>query len=89
LNLLVFDDKLEVIFPDFIDLTHKYTVLLKKNYPILNSIKYKISHDFKSKAILNTLPCTFCPVFIECQIDNIINPKECPYMNDFLKLFEV
>ncbi len=86
---MVFDDKLEVIFPEFLDLTHKHTILLKKNDPMLNNLKYKVARDYKPKAILNTIPCTYCQVYKECQLDNIINPKDCPFLNDFLKLFDV
>jgi DNA-directed RNA polymerase III subunit RPC6 len=88
INLLVFDDKIEVIFPDIsYGSCSKLTVLLKKNDPILNSLKYKISGNYQVKSIMNQVPCTYCPVFKECQIDNLINPKDCEHMLKYLKLF--
>lgn len=89
LNLMVFEDKLDVIFAERNETDqHKHTMLLKKNDELLNNIKYKISHNYVPKSVLSNIPCTFCPVFKECQIDNIINPKDCPYMGDFLKFFD-
>jgi DNA-directed RNA polymerase III subunit RPC6 len=89
LNLLVFDDRLEVIFPEIISLgglNNKYNLLLRKNDQALNELKYKISYGYITKAKLDCYPCTFCPVFFECQKDNIINPRECPYLSEFLIL---
>ena len=86
--MLVFDDKIELIFPDvFYNATNNLNILLKKNEPILNNLKYKISSKYESKSILESLPCTYCPVFKECHVENKINPQDCPHMQDFLKLF--
>lgn len=84
----MFNDRIEVIFPNIAYSTsNKFTMLLKKNEPILGNLKYKISSDFTPRAVMDTVPCTFCPAFNECQIENIINPQDCPYMMDFLRLF--
>jgi DNA-directed RNA polymerase III subunit RPC6 len=88
INLLVFDDKVEVMFPDISYGTYnKLTVLLKGNDPVLGTLRYKISSTYSGKSIMDQLPCTYCPVFKECQIDNLINPKDCEHMLKFLKLF--
>jgi len=88
INLLVFDDKIDVIFPDILySSSNKLNVLLKKNDPILNNLKYKVSQTYEPNSILNCLPCTYCPVFKECHVDNKVNPQDCPHMLDFLKLF--
>jgi DNA-directed RNA polymerase III subunit RPC6 len=88
INLLVFDDKIDVIFPDIsYGLNNRLNILLKKNDPVLASLKYKISANYNAKTVMNYVPCTYCPVFKECQIDNIINAKDCEHMNKFLKLF--
>jgi DNA-directed RNA polymerase III subunit RPC6 len=86
INMLVFDDKVELIFPSGCD-NGKLSILLKKGDPLLNLLKYRTTPEYDAKAILNCVPCTYCPVFKECQIDNIINPKDCPHMVDFMKLF--
>jgi DNA-directed RNA polymerase III subunit RPC6 len=88
INLLYFDDKIEVIFPDVSYIAeNKVITLLKKNDPLLNMFKYKISNNYQVKSIMSNLPCTYCPVFNECQIENVINPKDCEHMLKFLKLF--
>jgi DNA-directed RNA polymerase III subunit RPC6 len=90
INLLIFDDKIEVIFPDISYAScNKLTVLLKKNDPILNSLKYKTSGNYQVKSVMNQVPCTYCPVFRECQIENLINPKDCEHMLRYLKLFKI
>jgi len=86
--LQVFDDKIEVIFPDvYADGENKLSILLKKNEPLLNNLKYKLAHTYESNGIYGSIPCTQCPVYRECGVDNKINPKECPHLQDFLKLF--
>jgi DNA-directed RNA polymerase III subunit RPC6 len=88
INLLIFDDKLDIIFPNIAYNTqNKMSILLKKNEPILNNVKYKLSPNYQPKAVMNCVPCTYCPVFKECQIGNVINPKDCPWMEEFIKLF--
>jgi len=89
INLLVFDDKIEPIFPNVsIKLSNKMNILLKKNEPILNQVKYKISSAYEPKTMLNSLPCTYCRVFRECQIGNVINPIDCPWMQEYIKYFD-
>jgi hypothetical protein len=74
INLLIFDDKIDVIVPNIAYNTqNKMSILLKKNEPILNTLKYKLSANYIPNSVLNSVPCTFCPVFTECQIDNKIN----------------
>jgi DNA-directed RNA polymerase III subunit RPC6 len=87
INLLYFDDKIEIIFPDVnYSFENKINTVLRKNDQILNSFKYKISNNFVKSSVGN-MPCTYCPVFNECQIGNVINPKDCEHMLKFLKLF--
>lgn len=91
LNVLVFDDKIEVNNLDGIvnDSGSKYGVLLKKNDTILNSIKYKVSVDFFIDfTALESTPCAFCPVFEDCNVNNVVNPMDCTHMSSlFDELF--
>lgn len=88
INLLIFDDKLDIIFPNLAyNMQNKMSILLKKNEPVLNTLKYKLSPNYIPKAIMDSVPCTYCPVFKECKIGNVINPKDCPWMDEFIKLF--
>jgi DNA-directed RNA polymerase III subunit RPC6 len=88
INLLIFDDKLDIIFPNLAyNRQNKMSILLKRNEPVLNTLKYKLSPNYSPKAVMDNVPCTYCPVFKECQIGNVINPKDCPWMEEFVKLF--
>ena len=82
LNILVFDGKIEPIFPVNIDtkfLGNKYALLLDKGHPEQELIRYKRIKENKDNNIFDYLPCFVCPSFNECKLDNIINPLECPY----------
>jgi len=83
----VFDDKIDVVYPNSTDFTNKYSALLKKADPVLNNIRYKVSSDYVPKTILDCIPCTTCQVFEECDADNNINPQNCKFMKEFLKMF--
>jgi len=84
INLLIFDDKIEIIFPNIsYRINNKMSILLKYNDPILGTLKYKIASNYQPKSVMNIVPCTYCPVFKECQIGNVINPKDCPWMQEF------
>jgi len=61
--------------------------LLKKADPVLNNIKYKISSDYVPKTILDCIPCNSCQVFEDCNVENKINPQNCKFMQDFLRMF--
>ena len=104
LNILIFDDKIDIVFTGskFYE-EKKYIQLLKKgnfnttnnNLSILNDnnnnnnnslscIKYKIIPNyFEDLNILEYIPCTYCPIFNQCNINNIVNPLECVHMNYF------
>lgn len=92
LNILIMDEKIDLVKSRneiFLENTssNQYSMLLKKNDNMLNQLRYKTSGIYTPPNILNSIPCTFCPVIKECQIDNVINPKECPHLIDFLNLF--
>ena len=82
INILVFDGKIEPIFPVNIDtkfLGNKYALLLDKGHPQQELIRYKRIKENKDNNIFDYLPCFVCPSFNECKLDNIVNPIECPY----------
>ena len=82
LNILVFDGKIEPIFPINIDikfLGNKYALLLDKEHPDINNVKYRKNIEYKMNNIFDYLPCFVCPAFKECKKDNVVNPIECPY----------
>ena len=82
LNILVFDGKIEPIFPENIDvkfLGNKYALLLDKGHPDQQSIRYRKIKEYKKNNIFEYLPCFVCPTFNECKINNVVNPIECPY----------
>jgi DNA-directed RNA polymerase III subunit RPC6 len=82
LNILIFDGKIEPIFPVNIDakfLGNKYALLLDKDNPDLDSIRYRRIKEYKKNNIFEYLPCFVCPTFNECKINNAVNPIECPY----------
>lgn len=86
LNILVFDDKLDLCSNDSIvyNSGNKYSVLLKKQDPILNLIKYKVSYDYyEDFYVLENSPCSYCPVFQDCKISNLINPNNCPHLESY------
>lgn len=82
LNILVFDGKIEPIFPVNIDvkfLGNKYALLIDKGHPQLELIRYKKITEYKGNNIYEYLPCFVCPSFNECKINNVVNPLDCPY----------
>ena len=82
LNILVFDGKIEPIFPENIDvkfLGNKYALLLDKGHPDQQSIRYRKIKEYKKNNIFEYLPFFVCPNFNECKINNVVNPIECPY----------
>jgi DNA-directed RNA polymerase III subunit RPC6 len=82
LNILVFDGKIEPIFPENIDvkfLGNKYALLLDKGNPDQQSVRYRKIKEYKKNNIFEYLPCFVCPNFNECKINNVVNPIECPY----------
>ena len=90
LNILVFDGKIEPIFPVNIDskfLGNKYALLLDKGHPDQELIRYRKIKESNVDNIFEYLPCFVCPSFKECQNSNVVNPIECPYnkvlFNDF------
>lgn len=92
LNLLVFDDKIDILnFEEFgLDSKGKYIPLLgKKNEMtvsishILSNLKYKIQVNyFQDLDILQSVPCTYCPNIKFCDVGNVITPVKCPYLLD-------
>lgn len=85
LNILVFDGKIEPIFPINLDvkfLGNKYGLLLDKGHPQLDSIKYKKIREYNNNNIYKYLPCVACPSFNECKNNNVINPVECIYIKE-------
>ena len=91
LNLLVFDDKIDIWNTDnfVLDNGNKYGVLLKGQENVLNLIKYKPSIEyFDEFTALENVPCSFCSVFHECNETSIVNPLDCPHLEKFgLELF--
>jgi DNA-directed RNA polymerase III subunit RPC6 len=87
LNILIFDNKIEPIFPESLiyNVTNKYSLLLSKNEDILNNIKYKKSNNYNANCIFDSIPCFICPVFKECESSNIVNPIECPHLKQFME----
>ena len=84
LNILVFDGKIEPIFPEHIDrkfLGNKYALLIAKGHPDQELIRYRKINDNDVNNIFEYLPCFVCPSFNECKENNIVNPMECPYNN--------
>ena len=82
LNILVFDGKIEPIFPVNIDskfLGNKYSLLLDKGHPQLDSVKYKRIKEYDNNNIYQYLPCFVCPSFNECKVTNVVNPLDCVY----------
>ena len=53
---------------------------------VLDLVKYTIYHEFKTHTVFDSIPCTFCPVFGECQSSNIVNASDCPHMENFLQI---
>ena len=91
LNILVFDGKIEPIFPVDIDnkfLGNKYALLLDKEHPDINNVKYKKSVECKMDNIFEYLPCFVCPAFKECKKTNVVNPIDCPYNKELFDLNE-
>ena len=91
LNILVFDGKIEPIFPINIDnkfLGNKYALLLDKEHPDINNVKYRKNIEYKMNNIFDYLPCFVCPAFKECKKDNVVNPIECPYNKELFNLNE-
>ena len=75
LNILVFDGKIEPIFPVNIDskfLGNKYSLLLDKGHPQLDSVKYKRIKEYDNNNIYQYLPCFVCPSFNECKVTNVV-----------------
>jgi len=82
LNILVFDGKIEPIFPINIDarfLGNKYALLIDKDNPDLDSVRYRKIKEYKKNNIFEFLPCFVCPSANECKINNLVNPIDCPY----------
>lgn len=88
LNILVFDGKIEPIFPENININYldnKYAILLIKNEPSLDMIKYRKIKDYKAKSIFDSVCCGVCPIVGECRKSNVVNPNDCPHLNGFLE----
>jgi DNA-directed RNA polymerase III subunit RPC6 len=86
LNILVFDGKIEPIFPINIDskfLGNKYSLLLDKGHPDLDLVKYRRIKEYHGNNIFQYLPCFVCPSFSECKYNNVLNSVDCIY-NKFL-----
>ena len=82
LNILVFDGKIEPIFPVNIDsrfLGNKYALLIDKGHPQLDLIKYKRIKEFNNNNIFKYSSCFVCPSVIECKNNNVVNPIDCVY----------
>ena len=91
LNILVFDGKIEPIFPVDIDnkfLGNKYALLLDKEHPDINNVKYRKSVECKMDNVFEYLPCFVCPAFKECKKSNVVNPIDCPYNKELFDLNE-
>ena len=91
LNILVFDGKIEPIFPVNIDskfLGNKYGILLDKGHPELGMIRYKSVKEYKKNNIFEYLPCFVCPSFNECSSKNNVNPIDCPYNKALFNHFD-
>lgn len=85
LNILVFDNKIEVIYPQNLPfMMNKYKVLLGKDDNVLNTLKYQQCKTYTPKVSFDCIPCAMCPVFNECNEDNVVNVRECPYLKDFV-----
>lgn len=85
INILVFDGKIEPIFPESLDnkyLGNKYSLLLNKNDAVIDLVRYRKVKEFKKNSIFDFIPCFQCPAFFECKSDNIVNAKECPYVKN-------
>ena len=82
INILIFDGKIEPIFPVNIDkkfLGNKYSLLLDKGHSEQKLIRYRKIKEYKTNNIFEYLPCFYCPSFNECKTDNVVNPVECLY----------
>ena len=82
LNILVFDGKIEPIFPMNIDnifLGNKYALLIDKGHPDQELIKYRRIKEYNGSNIYEYLPCFVCPSFNECKKTNVVNPIDCCY----------
>lgn len=82
INILIFDGKIEPIFPVNIDvrfLGNKYALLLDKGNPELESVRYRRIKEYNRNNIFEYLPCFVCPSDNECKINNVVNPIDCPY----------
>ena len=88
LNILIFDNKIEAIFPENLiyNVTNKYSLLLSKNEDILNKIKYKKNNVYNPNCIFDCIPCSICPVFKECQSNNVVNPIDCLHLKQFMEV---
>ena len=84
LNILIFDNKIEPIFPESFIIGNKYSILLSKNDNLLNLIKYQKCKEYKTKSIFDCIPCSICPVIEECSLKNIVNPFDCPHLKKFI-----
>lgn len=98
LNLLIFDDKIDIINTQEFGLIgkNKYSVLLTKksdltmnSITVLNNLKYKVQFSYLDEYIaLETIPCTYCINFKFCGSDNKINPESCPHLDTFYNQIE-
>ena len=85
LNILIFDGKIEPIFPLNIDskfLENKYSLLLDKGHPDQELVRYRKIKEYNTTSVYDYLPCTVCPSFNECNINNLFNPLDCLYNKD-------
>ena len=91
INILVFDGKIEPIFPLNIDdkfLGNKYALLIDKGHPQQELIRYRKIKESKTNNIFEYLPCFVCTSFKECKNDNVVNPIECPFNKALFKHIE-
>ena len=91
INILVFDGKIEPIFPLNIDdkfLGNKYALLIDKGHPQQELIRYRKIKESKTNNIFEYLPCFVCTSFKECKNDNVVNPVECPFNKALFKHIE-
>lgn len=80
LNILQFDDKIEVV-KNRIEIIE--SALSAGNKAIFNKT-YKVKKRYEPEVVLLSVPCTYCPLIKECYPDGVISPNTCLYFKEWL-----
>ncbi len=83
LNILLFDDKIEIIKGTAAALTEGVGSTLGTGKLAVNYM-YRVKKKYVPDVALLHIPCTYCPLIKECNPDGLVTPKTCQYLKDWL-----